>query len=207
MMLDSDIRLQSRSSQGSSVFHQISVAESGGDRPIEALSQGSPEYEPPISKYNKYSVVIAGFIANFMVFGIAFTFGVFQDFYLSPEGPLHGQSVAVVSIIGSVATCLTYTLTICNNLLAKYLSVAQIMGIGSLIFSLGLICASFSRTTWEFSLTQGVLFGIGSSMLYMQPVIHGPPYFTTHRGIAMGIIFSGTGKYMPMSKYEIFARS
>lgn len=59
--------------------------------------------------------------------------------------------------------------------------------------SLGLISASFAHEIWHFSLSQGVLFGIEGSMVYLPPIVHAPPYFTAHRGIAMGLLFSGSG--------------
>lgn len=154
-----------------------------------------------------YMIVIAGFIANFIIFGFAFTYGVFQDFYLSESGPLFGKSVSSVSVIGSVATGLTYLLTISNNILHHFFSIRQTMIFGSFMIALGLVCASFAHEIWQFALTQGVLFGIGSSMTYLPPVVHAPTYFDAHRGVAMGILFSGTGvgglALAPLTRYLI----
>ncbi|QLG70790.1 hypothetical protein HG535_0A07320 [Zygotorulaspora mrakii] len=143
--------------------------------------------------YRGYMIILAGFAANFVVFGFAFTYGVFQDFYLSADGPLHGKSPSSVSIIGTLATGLTYLLTFMNNAVLRYLSIRQVMIAGSLLMSMGLVCASFASEIWHFALTQGVMFGIGGAMTYLPPVIHAPPYFKTHRGTAMGLLFSGTG--------------
>lgn len=154
-----------------------------------------------------YMIIAAGFIANFVIFGFAFTYGVFQDFYLSQSGPLFEKPISSVSIIGSVATGLTYLLTVMNNFLLRFLSIKQTMIIGSFLIAMGLICASFAHEIWQFALSQGVLFGIGSSMTYLPPVVHAPPYFNTHRGIAMGILFSGTGVgglvLAPLTRYLI----
>jgi MFS family permease len=141
-------------------------------------------------------VVVAGFICNFMIFGISFTFGVFQDFYLSPQGPLHSESPSVVSLIGTLATALTYMCGILhtnNQYLQKHASPRMLMQCGAVVMSMGLICTGFCNQLWQFIVTQGILFGIGSSMVYLPPVVCAPPYFSTHRGIAMGVIFSGTG--------------
>lgn len=46
---------------------------------------------------------------------------------------------------------------------------------------------------WHLLLTQGLLFGLGSSMLYFPIVSAAPEYFTAHRGSAMGFMLSGAG--------------
>ncbi|SCU82000.1 LAMI_0B08548g1_1 [Lachancea mirantina] len=175
---------------------------------MEMAAQGRlPSNQGLSSRQKGYMIVAAGFIANFFVFGFAFTFGVFQDFYLSQSGPLSGRSTSSVSVIGTVATALTYMLTLLNTGLSAYFSVRQIMLSGAILMSLGFIAASFAHELWQFSLSQGLLFGIGGSMVYLPPVVHAPPYFTSHRGIAMGLLFSGTGAgglaLAPLTRYLI----
>lgn len=141
-------------------------------------------------------VVLAGFVCNFMIFGISFTYGVFQDFYLSSQGPLYGESPSVVSLIGTIATSLTYMCGILhtnNHYFQKHTSPRMLVQCGTILVSLGLICTGFCNQLWQFIITQGVLFGVGSSLVYLPPVVCAPPYFSTNRGIAMGIIFAGTG--------------
>lgn len=46
---------------------------------------------------------------------------------------------------------------------------------------------------WHLLLTQGLLYGIGSSLLYFPILSVTPEYFSTHRGTAMGIVLSGSG--------------
>mmetsp|Transcript_377 Transcript_377/g.428 ORF Transcript_377/g.428 Transcript_377/m.428 type:complete len:433 (+) Transcript_377:3174-4472(+) len=138
-------------------------------------------------------VVIAGFICNFMIFGIGFSYGVFQEFYTSEDGPLNGTSDSLVAIVGTLGTALTYLLGIFNKSIMYYLKPRGIMLIGSIIMSLGLFLTGFCEVLYQFIFTQGLLFGIGSSLLYLPPVVCAPFYFDRHRAIAMGILFSGTG--------------
>ncbi|CUM64368.1 uncharacterized protein PRCAT00001970001 [Priceomyces carsonii] len=138
-------------------------------------------------------VLISGFICNFMVFGIGFTYGVFQEYYTSSNGPLSLYSDSKVAIIGTLSTGLTYIFGIFNKSLMKYSSPKTVMFVGSIIMSLGLILAGFCNHIYQFILTQGVMFGIGSSLVYLPPVVCAPPFFTQHRAIAMGFLFSGTG--------------
>uniref|UniRef100_A0A060TBD7 ARAD1D27170p n=1 Tax=Blastobotrys adeninivorans TaxID=409370 RepID=A0A060TBD7_BLAAD len=138
-------------------------------------------------------VVLAGFMANFTVFGIGFSYGVFQEYYMSGDGPLHDKSTSIVSLIGTIGTALTYLGGILHSPLDRVLSPRNQMLTGSIILSLGLILTGSCSKVYQFMLCQGILFGIGSSMAYLPPVVCGPPYFTKHRGIAMGAVFSGTG--------------
>ncbi|SCV05369.1 LANO_0H05974g1_1 [Lachancea nothofagi CBS 11611] len=181
----------------------------GAENVTEDLTEGLTESDNAtnISPLQGYLIVLSGFIANFIIFGIAFTFGVFQDYYLSPSGPLYGKPVSAVTAIGSLATGTTYLFTIANRLITRYMSIKNSMILGSFVMSLGLICASFAQQTWQFLLSQGVMFGVGGSMIYLSPVTHAPPYFSAHRGIAMGLLFSGTGfgglALAPLTRYLI----
>ena len=65
--------------------------------------------------------------------------------------------------------------------------------IGSVLFSLALELASFGTQLWHFELTQGVMLGLGTCMCCIVPATVTSPWFTSHRGLAMGIILSGTG--------------
>ena len=46
---------------------------------------------------------------------------------------------------------------------------------------------------WQLFLTQALLVGIGSSMLYYPVISLTPVYFDRHRGFAMGIAMAGSG--------------
>lgn len=138
-------------------------------------------------------VVLAGFICNFMIFGIGFSYGVFQEFYTSKDGPLNKYSDSEVAIIGTLGTALTYMCGIFNKSIMYYMKPRSIMLIGSVLMSLGLILTGFCSELYQFILAQGLLFGVGSSLLYIPPVVCAPFFFDSHRAIAMGILFSGTG--------------
>lgn len=76
---------------------------------------------------------------------------------------------------------------------SKRFSPRTVSIIGAVVFSLASILASFGTVLWHFELTQGVLLGMGTCLSYMVPVTIAPTWFSTRRGLAMGIILSGTG--------------
>ena len=59
--------------------------------------------------------------------------------------------------------------------------------------STGFLLAGWSTHTWHLLLTQGLLYGVGSSMLYFPLISVAPEYFDRRRGAAMGVILSAAG--------------
>lgn len=68
-----------------------------------------------------------------------------------------------------------------------------IMGTSTVLMSLGLLSASYSTQVWHLYLTQSILYGIGSALFFVVSMAICPLWFTRHRGLAMGIIVSGSG--------------
>lgn len=151
------------------------------------------ERELKLLKIKAFCMLIGGFFSFFTVFGLSFTYGIFYEFYLSEKGPLYGEDPSKVAMIGTLTTAVTYSFSIFQPILRTFISFKLLMFFGGVLFSLGLFLASISKDVWEFAMTQGLLVGIGSSLIYLQPVNLAPQYFTKRRGTAMGFIFAGTG--------------
>ncbi|KAH8890239.1 MFS general substrate transporter [Thozetella sp. PMI_491] len=77
--------------------------------------------------------------------------------------------------------------------LLAHISVRWVTISGVLLMSLGFALASFATKLWHLLLTQGLLYGVGSSMLYFPLLSPAPEYFTLHRATAMGVILAGGG--------------
>ncbi|RLV89164.1 Monocarboxylate transporter 13 [Spathaspora sp. JA1] len=136
--------------------------------------------------------VLAGFLCNFMVFGAGFSYGVFQEFYGSVQGPLYGKSESMIALIGTVSTALTYICGIFNKSLMFYMCPRNVMLIGCLASSLGMILTGFANEYYQFILCS-ILQGVGGGIVYLPPVVCGPVFFDKHRSLASGVLFSGTG--------------
>ncbi|KAI5966592.1 hypothetical protein CANMA_003269 [Candida margitis] len=173
--------------------------EQRASNPFEEMSIVSPPEHPPTRLFhavsaNKFgiSAVVAGFLCNFMVFGIGFSYGVLQEFYGTPTGPLAEYSDAKISIIGTVSTALTYICGIFNKALMLHLSPRNVMLIGCVLMSIGIIVTGFCSSYYQFILCS-IVQGIGGGIVYLPPVVCGPVYFDRHRSLASGVLFSGTG--------------
>lgn len=142
-------------------------------------------------------IAIASFTIVFTCCGLNFAFGVYQALFETmarqPGNPFTGATPAQIDLIGTVSISM---MTIGAPLVvawAKYFSPRTVSLAGSAVFGLSLVLASFGTKLWHFTLTQGLLLGIGTCLSYMTSVTIAPTWFTTHRALAMGIILSGTG--------------
>ncbi|KAJ6483870.1 MFS general substrate transporter [Mycena vitilis] len=154
-----------------------------------------PEDAEPTREY-KALLLLAGFMMIFHIIGINGVFGIFQDFYTSPESniPSARGNDALVALVGTMGSGLTWSGGIfVNPLIARVRSVKVITFIGVAVMSLGLLLSSYCSTLWQLFLAQGLLYGLGSSMYYFPIMSLAPMYFDRYRGFAMGCILSGAG--------------
>jgi hypothetical protein len=66
-------------------------------------------------------------------------------------------------------------------------------GLGLLILALGLVTSSFASRVWQLVLTQGALYAIGGILLYSSVCLLVDEWFVRKKGIAFGVMWTGTG--------------
>ncbi|KAJ5455502.1 major facilitator superfamily domain-containing protein [Penicillium daleae] len=110
-----------------------------------------------------------------------------------PGTPFTGASPAKIDLIGTISASLMTIGAPYTVAWAKYFCPQAVSLVGGVIFGLSLIAASFGTALWHFQVTQGLLLGIGTCLSFVVPVTVAPSWFANHRGLAMGIILSGTG--------------
>ncbi|PKX99068.1 putative MFS monocarboxylate transporter [Aspergillus novofumigatus IBT 16806] len=130
--------------------------------------------------------------------GLNFAFGVYQELYesmsqLPGRTPFTGVTPAQIDLIGTLAVSMMSLGAPFASGWCKSYSPRRITLAGTIIFATANVLASFSQRLWQFVLTQGVLLGCGTCLTYITAVTVAPGWFTTHRGLAIGIISSGTG--------------
>ena len=97
------------------------------------------------------------------------------------------------------AASLPYTLTmigfgfasIAMGRLADRVGIFIPVLIGAVLLALGFVAASRAATIGQFTLVQGVLIGVGSSVTFAPLLADTSLWFTKNRGLAVGIIASG----------------
>ncbi|KAH9964200.1 major facilitator superfamily domain-containing protein [Russula dissimulans] len=152
--------------------------------------------DPRPSRLYQCLLVLAGFIATFQTIGSNQTYGIFQEFYTSSDSNIldaRGQ-YAMTSLIGTIGGGLTWSGSLfVSYIISKGCNLSLMCLAGSAIMSLGLILSSLATKLWHLFITQAILVGIGSSMLYYPVTSLTPVYFDRHRGFAMGIAMAGSG--------------
>ncbi|PMD49089.1 MFS general substrate transporter [Hyaloscypha variabilis F] len=160
----------------------------------------------PVTRQKQILVLNSGFLTICIVVGFNQAYGVFQGYYTSKSQtilpPSASSSGALLAFVGTLGSGLTWGGSIfVNPLLSRvegktflHLSGRKWITItGVLLMSTGFLLASFATQIYHLLLTQGLLYGLGSSMLYFPILSTAPEYFTSHRGSALGFILSGTG--------------
>lgn len=152
-------------------------------------------------------IVLASFLCNMVVDGIAYTFGVFLNAFVEDfkEGP--GKVAWVGSLLSgmyltagkgqkkiSIDTPLKISSTgpVVSALANKFGCRAVCIG-GSILASAAFVLSTFSQSINMLMLTYGVLGGIGFGMIYLPAVVAVGYYFEKKRSLATGIAVCGSG--------------
>ena len=107
--------------------------------------------------------------------------------------PFSGASPSQIGLIGTLAVSLMSLGAPLASAWCKSYSPRTVTLIGGLIFALANILASFGQKLWHFTLAQGILLGLGTCLTYIPAVTVSPGWFNKNRGLAIGIVSSGTG--------------
>ncbi|CAO3660979.1 unnamed protein product [Umbelopsis ramanniana] len=136
--------------------------------------------------------VIALFLINFSVFGVVFTWGIFQNVYLTEVFPGQTDSFRI-SFVGTLSSTCIVGVGFLVAPLVQIIGHRNSMLIGGFLSPLGLIGASFANAPWQLYLSEGVLFGLGGCLLYNPSVYLPAQWFKKNRALATGLGVCGTG--------------
>ncbi|KAG0284662.1 hypothetical protein BGZ96_010981 [Linnemannia gamsii] len=144
------------------------------------------------SGYRGYLVVFGGFLIILALIGYVSIYGIFQSKYNEIYGA-RGYTQSSISFVGSLASGFQFGFTIIAGPAMNRFGHKIILWSGCIIASLGLLLASWCTELWQVYLTQGVMFGIGASLLNITATAIPPLWYDKNRGLAMGICFCGAG--------------
>ncbi|KAK4948176.1 hypothetical protein LTR10_013231 [Elasticomyces elasticus] len=178
----------------------------GGDDESGVVDVAAPDNAQPamrpVSRKRQMSILLCAFFDVFVTIGMNQAYGVFLSYYLtdgsSGEHPFlpksETTSKAMLAFVGTLAAGLTWGGSIfVNPIMARCKDPRWITGAGAIFIGVGYVLASFCHKVWQLLLTQGLIYGIGTSLVYFPVMAVAPEYFDAHRGSAMGLILSGAG--------------
>ncbi|TPX37459.1 hypothetical protein SmJEL517_g00766 [Synchytrium microbalum] len=148
--------------------------------------------DPPDGGLRAWLVVLGSFLVHFLVLGIMYSYGVYQQFYLT-QGFASNSELA---LIGTFTSATMPLLGVVSGRLAERFGFRTMIFIGATLILIALVSASFTTTTlWSLVLTQGFLGGVGASFCFFSAVSVPSQWFSTKRGLATGIAVSGAGGF------------
>jgi MFS family permease len=146
---------------------------------------------PPDGGMTAWIQVVGGWLVLFTCWGYINSFGSFQSYYTTTALPDH--SASAISWIGSVQGFLTTAIgafagrMLDAGLFRPTFAVGALLQLGG-IFAMS---ASDSPKYWQLMLTQGILTGLGSGILFTPTIALVATWFGNRRGMAIGLATTG----------------
>ncbi|KAG2181836.1 hypothetical protein INT44_008652 [Umbelopsis vinacea] len=170
---------------------------------LVASSTGVEFSLPPVDGgFNAWMVLLGGFVIEGFVWGYTSSFSVYlQHYQKQPE--FAGASVTELTIIGTLATGVSYMGGFVVGLLGGRFSLKTMMYAGSVTMVVALVAASFATQVWHLILTQGFLFGLGgafgkqSLIVVMSQTSNSNRFPLNYQSLQLlvGFIYAGAGVF------------
>lgn len=107
--------------------------------------------------------------------------------------PFSGSSAAEIGLIGTLSVAFMQIAAPLASVCIKRYSPRIVLVASGIIYFVACLSASYGTKLWHFLLTQGFLLGIASCLSFITAVTVTPTWYSKRRGLAMGLITSGTG--------------
>ncbi|KAF7297949.1 hypothetical protein HMN09_01015700 [Mycena chlorophos] len=167
----------------STAASDVSVVEKGPEQ---------VEFEVPDGGLTAWVTVAGAWLCLFSTFGFAFTFGVYEDYYVRIY--LTDHSPSSIAWIGSFQLMMPF---FCGPLAGKLFDKGyfhEVEIVGGVIFTVSAFLLSLAKPNhyYQVCLLQGVGMGLGVGLIFLPSLSITVHHFKRHRALASGIIMSGT---------------
>ncbi|EMA06910.1 MFS transporter [Haloferax denitrificans] len=158
---------------------------------------------PERGVYDGWFVVLASFLGTVAVFGVSYSFSVFFTRLLN-EFSRSGGSTSLVFALQTFVMC--SGAAVFAEVFDR-ISVVRTWILGTTLFGVGLLGASFSNSLFMLTLSYGVVAALGMSFIYVVSSTTITRWFAGRRAFASGLASSGIGVGMlgisPLSRHLI----
>ncbi|KAF5388983.1 hypothetical protein D9757_005084 [Collybiopsis confluens] len=155
---------------------------------------------PPVDGgFHAWAYLVSAWCIELLVWSIPFSYGIFLDFYTtSPNSSFSsssGTSTSTLALVGSLSSGLLYlTSPIILPLINRYpWYKTHTMVMGLVLCVAGLVGAAYVESVQGLIITQGIMYSLGGSLLYFPITTYLFEWFSAKKGMANGVIFTGTG--------------
>ena len=153
-----------------------------------------------------WSIAAAAFAANFVTFGILFSFGVF----LTPIADDLDTTTGPVAALFSTAVCTYYAGGAIGGRIGDRYGARLLVGGAAVAMSAGLLLTAWSNALWQTYAAFGVLVGLATGFCYPSMIgLIGRSFSERRRPAAMGFLLAGVGAgtlVMPLASHALISR-
>ncbi|MBA51661.1 MAG: hypothetical protein CL456_06040 [Acidimicrobiaceae bacterium] len=143
----------------------------------------------PGRRRNSWTVTSAAFVANFVNFGVLFSFGIF----LTPIAETFETSTGPVAPIFSTAVCFYYLAGAIGGKISDTVGVRPVVATGTVFMTLGLIVSSQSSELWHLYLGYAPLVGSAVGCCYPSMIGTVGRWFKHRQASAISLVLAGVG--------------
>jgi len=160
------------------------------------LRESQPESEkdtgppPPPDGGWGWVIVVASFLCNMVLDGIAYSFGIF----LEPlQKHFEGTGKGTISLVGSILAGFIMLVGPISSMLVNKFGPRKTCIAGACISSAAIFVSTFSPNVYMLMVTYGVLGGLGLGLMYVPAVTAVGYWFEKKRSLVTGISTCGSG--------------
>ncbi|GAA5996746.1 hypothetical protein JCM5350_008373 [Sporobolomyces pararoseus] len=166
---------------------------------LRRLSMSEPEnnvqeLQPVDRGKGAWGFVAGAFILETFIWGFSYCYATILVYFQTNE-PWSNYSLAALSSVGTIQLALEFILPlfVINGFRRYPDKVKLALIISAAVYSGSMLAASWATKVWHLVVLQGALCGISGSVLYAPVLLWLNGWFVTKRGLAAGVVFSGTG--------------
>ncbi len=138
---------------------------------------------------SSWIVTAAAFVANFVNFGVLFSFGIF----LTPIAESFDTSTGPVAPLFSTAVCFYYLAGAIGGKVSDNIGVRPVVGTGAVFMTLGLVVSSQASALWMLYLVYAPLVGSAVGCCYPSMIGTVGRWFQHRRASAISLVLAGVG--------------
>lgn len=164
-----------------------------------------PSAGEPAETATPWSVAAAAFAANFVTFGILFSFGVF----LTPIADDLDTTTGPVAALFSTAVCTYYAGGAIGGRIGDRFGARLLVASAALAMSVGLLLTAAAGALWQTFAAFGVLVGLATGFCYPSMIgLIGRSFSEQRRPAAMGFLLAGVGAgtlVVPLASHRLIS--
>ncbi|KAJ2844418.1 hypothetical protein IWW36_005197 [Coemansia brasiliensis] len=169
------------------------------NQPVDAVPVAKPRWwenksleDKPLDGMYGWAVVISGCFMLMFSMGCVNSYGTYETHYHLDQFP--DEPVSTLSWVGTLQFGVMNFFGIPAGIMCERFDTRLVSFTGGVIMAVALIIASFcDDAIWKLIITQGIVFSIGASLVFIPSTSIPSQWFTKRRALAVGIVVAGSG--------------